>query len=239
MAPPRSPPAAALGTAPAWQPVRTWRSWSSRGGGQVVPAVDRVALFTPHLGPRHQIGQSPVPVGGSGEQNQMVGLGEVRRLGAMRAHTAPSTQPPLTSLGPGVTMLIPFLSGRHRVTRAGWIGLEPDLHPVDGGQTGFLCRLPESRHSIEPVVIGDRQCHVAEIDGPIHQVFGMRGSIEEGEIGMTVQLGVPAHPLTISNVCSTGAPRSRTECVLGWTYRRSHGHRDQFLPHRHSPRTAR
>ena len=108
----------------------------------------------------------------------------------------------MTSLGPGMTMLIPFLSGRHRVTGAGRIGLEPDLHSVDSGQPGFLCHLPEPRHSVEPVVIGDRQCLVAEIDGPFHQVFGMRGAIEEGEIGMTVQLGVPAHQLTISNVCS-------------------------------------
>ena len=169
----------------------------------------------------------------------MVGLGEVRRLGAMRAHTAPSTQPPLTALGPGMTMLIPFPSSRHRVIGAGGVDLEPDLHSVDGGQPGFLCRLPEPRHSVEPVVIGDRQCLVAKIDGAFHQVFGMRGAIEKGKIGMTVQLGVPAHlPHYIEHMFDC-FPRLRTESVLGSSYGRSHDHRDQFLPHRRPPRTAR
>ena len=104
-----------------------------RGGGQVVPVVDRVTLFPPHLGTGHQIGQAPVPVGGSGEQDQMIGLREVRRLRPVRADAASSTEPALTPLGSGMTMLIPFLGGRYRVTGAGRIGLETDLDSVDGG----------------------------------------------------------------------------------------------------------
>ena len=63
----------------------------------------------------------------------MVGFGEVRRLRPVRADTASSTEPALTSLGPGMTMFVPFLGGRYRVTRTGRIGLETDLDSVDGG----------------------------------------------------------------------------------------------------------
>jgi hypothetical protein len=65
-------------------------------------------------------------------------------------------------------------------------------------------------------VIGDRQCLVTEVDGPVHQVLRMRGAVEEGEVGVTVQLGVPTHQRTISNICSMDAElsRLRTETVL-------------------------
>jgi hypothetical protein len=43
-------------------------------------------------------------------------------------------------------------------------------------------------------VIGDRQCLVVEVDGSVHQVLRMRGAVEKGEVGVTVQLGVPTHP---------------------------------------------
>ncbi len=162
--------------------------------GEVLPEVDRVVLLPPKLGSRHQIGETPITVGRAGEQDQMVCLGQIRRLRPMRADTSPPTQPPLPTLGSGVPMPVPFLGCGHRVVRSARAGLEPDLDSVDGGKPGLLGRLPEPGDPVEPMVVGDCQRLVTELDGPLHQILGMGGSIEEGEVGVTVQFGIPVHP---------------------------------------------
>jgi hypothetical protein len=43
-------------------------------------------------------------------------------------------------------------------------------------------------------MIGDGERFVSELDGTLHEVFGVRGTIEEGEIGVTVEFGVSGHP---------------------------------------------
>ena len=53
------------------------------------------------------------------------------------------------------------------------IDLQPDFHSIDGGQPGGLGCLPESGDPVEPIMIGYGERLVAELDGPLHQIFGM------------------------------------------------------------------
>jgi len=55
---------------------------------------------------------------------------------------------------------------------------------------------PSSRMDpVETVVVGDGQRLVTELHRRLDEVFRMRSSVEKGEVGVTVQLGVPAHSM--------------------------------------------
>jgi hypothetical protein len=45
------------------------------------------------------------------------------------------------------------------------------------------------------LVVGDGQRLVTELHRRLDEVFRMRSSVEKGEVGVTVQLGIPAHPV--------------------------------------------
>ncbi len=78
----------------------------------------------------------------------------------------------------------------HRIDRAFLCGLQPDLHPIDHREANLPGRLPEPGDAVEPVVVGYGQRVVSELDSTVNQVLGMGGTVEEREVGVTVQLGV-------------------------------------------------
>ena len=69
-------------------------------------------------------------------------------------------------------------------------GPDRELGAEHRGQAHRPRRLGEAHHSVEPVVIAQGQRLEAEMGGLLHQFLGMRGSVEEAEIGVGVQLGV-------------------------------------------------
>ena len=79
------------------------------GHGEVVPGVDRVVLLPPQLGLGHQMGEGAVAVGRPGEQDEMVRLGQIGRLGAVGPDRAAPAQPSLRPLDPGIPLAIPLL----------------------------------------------------------------------------------------------------------------------------------
>ena len=72
-----------------------------------------------------------------------------------------------------------------------------ELGPEDGGHPRLLCRLGETHHSVEPVVVGQRQGFEAEPGGLRDQLFGVGGAVEKAEVRMTVELRVPDHPIRL------------------------------------------
>jgi hypothetical protein len=77
------------------------------------------------------------------------------------------------------------------------IGLARTLHigqcelgPEDRFQLVLPGGLGEADHTIEPVVIGDRQRIEPEPVGLLGQLLGLARAVEEAEIGVAVQLGV-------------------------------------------------
>ena len=60
-------------------------------------------------------------------------------------------------------------------------------HPMD---PDLLGRAHEPDRAVQSVVIGDGQCRKALGDGPFHEIVGRRGTIEEREVGVRVELGV-------------------------------------------------
>jgi hypothetical protein len=45
----------------------------------------------------------------------------------------------------------------------------------------------------ESIVVGNRQRLVAQLRGPPHEILRVRGSVEEAEVGVAMQLGVTDH----------------------------------------------
>ncbi len=81
--------------------------------------------------------------------------------------------------------------------------MESYFNSVHRRETGFPGGLGEPDCPVETVVIGYGQRLIAQLDCPFHQILGVGGTIEKGEVGVAVQLGVSeVHNLTISNICS-------------------------------------
>ena len=73
---------------------------------------------------------------------------------------------------------------------SGWCCAQGDLGTEHGRQSDGARRLGEAHHAVETVVIGDRQRLETETRGLLRQLLGMRGTVEEREVGVAVQLGV-------------------------------------------------
>ena len=65
-----------------------------------------------------------------------------------------------------------------------------ELGPEDGGQADGPGRLGEADHPVEAVVVGEGQGGQAEPGRLRGQLLGMAGPVEEGEVGVGVELGV-------------------------------------------------
>ena len=65
------------------------------------------------------------------------------------------------------------------------------LRARDRAQAERLRRMGELERAVDPVVIGERQRLVAELDGTGGQLLRLRGAVEERVGGVAVELDVP------------------------------------------------
>ncbi len=71
--------------------------------------------------------------------------------------------------------------------------VEGELGAEHGGQADGPGRLGEADDAVEPVVVGDGQRLQPQPDRLLGQLLRMGGTVEEGEVGVAVQLGVGHH----------------------------------------------
>ncbi len=89
---------------------------------------------------------------------------------------------------------------------------EGELGAEHGAQTEGPGRLGEADHPVAAVVVGDGQGLEAEpgrLDG---QLLGMRGAVEEAEVGVAVQLGV-GHQAGVGPPLDRRRPRRGRACA--------------------------
>ena len=79
---------------------------------------------------------------------------------------------------------------------------EGELAAEDGRETMVAGSQREADRAVETVVVGDRQCREAEPRRLHRQVLGVARAVEEGEIGVAVELRVADHGRTVANICS-------------------------------------
>ena len=72
----------------------------------------------------------------------------------------------------------------------GRAGVEGQLGTEHGRQLERSGRFREADDPVEAVVIGDAEPGETEPVGLLHQLLGVAGPVEEGEVGVAVQLGV-------------------------------------------------
>ena len=89
---------------------------------------------------------------------------------------------------------------------------EGQLGAEDGGQTDRACRLGETHHAVEAVVVGDREAGQAEPVGLLGQLLGVARAVEERKIRMAVQLRItrPDHFATLKSATSRTGKGIRT-----------------------------
>src|SRR5690606_435309 len=102
---------------------------------QVVPQVDGSVLLASQLPLGDEMRERPITVRRARDEDEMVGLGEIQRLLAVRTHAPAPAETTLATLLPGGTPTVPLLGGGHRVDRALRVRLQPDLHAVGDGKT--------------------------------------------------------------------------------------------------------
>ena len=83
-----------------------------------------------------------------------------------------------------------MLAGRVGDPVGGPGGPEGELGAEDGGQPDRARRLGETDDAVEAVVVGDREGREPQTGGLVHQLLGVARPVQEGEIGVTVQLRV-------------------------------------------------
>ena len=142
-----------------------------------------------------------------GQRQVTVALG-----GAAFAHGQQRAQPPVGRAVGGVDQ---HLQPRRVVAGLGDRQLQP---AADGeGQTGFFGRRVGPHHPGQAVAVGDGQPAVTQRRGALHQLVGVAGPGEEGEVGGAVEFGV--------GVVGVGGVRGRgrhafgvsgVEGVFGW-----------------------
>ena len=85
-------------------------------------------------------------------------------------------------------------SGPPPVRRRPARGHQGELGAEDGRQPHRPGRLGEADHPVEAVVVGEGEGAEAEPGRLGHELLGVRGTVEEAEVGVAVQLGVaPVH----------------------------------------------
>ena len=65
-----------------------------------------------------------------------------------------------------------------------------DLETDDRVEPGGLGRADETDRAVQAVVVRDGQPGQPQLDGPLDQVVGRRGPVEEREVGVAVEFGV-------------------------------------------------
>ena len=167
-------------------------------------------------------GDSPLPAAGEDQPVAPVPVPQVFE-GARRAALGPPGQ---MGLGDGPTEPAVALGvagqdhqvGPHRVggARPGrrphgaggrrGPGDQSELGSEDGGQPHGPGRLGETDHPVEAVVIGEGEGAQPEPGRLGHQLLGVRGAVEEAEVGVAVQLGVAAPVVSRRSPPATSRP---------------------------------
>ncbi len=168
--------------------------------GEIVPQVDGSILLPAELAFRHQTGQHRIRRRRSGQQHEMIGRGEIDRLGAVHPLLATASPPGLGPDVPTVEMfLVPILGAIEGIRRRRLIGdrrLDSDLGAVHDRHADVTSGDHHFHRPVESVVVGHSQRGVAQLGRGLDQFIGMRCPIEERVIGMAVKLGVrmcPSH----------------------------------------------
>ena len=150
-------------------------------------------------------GQTGVAGRPVGEHQQVLAV----RIGRV-ACRAPARWPPAAGCRPRCATW--------RRDRAAVAGGEGDLGAEHRGQADRACRLGEAHHAVEPVVIGERQRLETQPGGLLRQLLGVRGAVEEREVGVAVQLGV-GHVAGESGRMSGRVLSGRRAASYGWRLR--------------------
>ena len=109
-------------------------------------------------------------------------------LGPMHSDASTATRTDRLSLLP---LYVPRLGRSNRIVDDVFSARRHShLDPIYGGQTRPPCRLPEPRHAVEAVVIGDSQGSIAQFHRPVHERFGMGSAIEERKVRVAMEFGV-------------------------------------------------
>jgi hypothetical protein len=78
-----------------------------------------------------------------------------------------------------------------------------DFGAVDDGETDLASGMMDFGCAAESIVIGYAQCRVSKFGGDCDHLLGVGGTVEETEIGVTVELCVSNHGhIIVSNICS-------------------------------------
>ena len=85
------------------------------------------------------------------------------------------------------------LATRVRLPVGGLLDAEGEFRAEDGGEAVLLRGQREADRAVEAVVVGDRQCREPEPRRLHRQILGMARAVEEGEIGVAVELRVADH----------------------------------------------
>ena len=80
-------------------------------------------------------------------------------------------------------MTIPSGSGDGRIEQL-------DLETDDRMEPGRLGRADETDRAVQAGVVRDGEPGQPQLDGPIDQVVGRRGAVEEREVGVAMEFGV-------------------------------------------------
>ena len=70
------------------------------------------------------------------------------------------------------------------------LGREAELSPEDGGETEGACRFREPNDPVEPVMVGERERFETKTNRFFDKLFGRRGTVEETEVRVAVELRV-------------------------------------------------
>ncbi len=95
---------------------------------------------------------------------------------------------------------------RPRRTGLGARAQQGELGAEDAGEPHGPGRLGEADHPVQPVVVGQGEGAQPEPGGLGHELLGVRGTVEEAEIGMAVQLGIAPGILSRRSPPATSRP---------------------------------
>ena len=169
-----------------------------RGAGDVAERELRRALLPRQVPEAERAGEAGVAVGPVGEQQEVVAVGVG---GVAVGHPAGVHLGQRVGLVADVTRCSGDEAGRERD-----LGAEHGRHPDGAG------RLGEADDAVEAVVVGQGEGLEAEAGGLGGQLLGVRRPVEEGEVGVAVQLGV-GHRCR----CAARRRRPRTAGAAGST----------------------
>jgi hypothetical protein len=95
--------------------------------------------------------------------------------------------------------------------------LHPHLRPIHNRETDLACGNVDLGGTAETVVVGDGECHMAQLSGARDEVVRMRSTVEEAEVRMCVELCVPCHGTTLIEHMFDSHGVFKYARIRGWT----------------------